>query len=342
MPHIDINKKRNDPNARVPLSLAWKEEIMHLNKDELIIPLGRDKSQKLHFINLKEWLHILSAGMALSGVGMFSRVTLFSLIKQRSHQDLRIILIDPIRRFSNFNNISHLLFPIIHKAKKALSALEWCVFEIERRYQILFKTRKKDIYSYNEKGNQVVFPNIVIFISELGELMPDRDIETALVRIAQMAKAVGIHLIIGTQMLNKEIITDLIFSNISVRVGFQVPSEEEAEVLEISGMETLIGQGDMIYQDYNGKRLELQGFHISDEEIEEFIKNEITDDRVNEEWLYKKAKKIILDQKQASATLLQRRLSIGYAKASRIIDKMEEEGLVSPQNGPKPRKILKQ
>ncbi|MDD3284389.1 MAG: FtsK/SpoIIIE domain-containing protein [Patescibacteria group bacterium] len=274
MPNIDINIKRNDPNARVPLE-PFLDELIKSPSDKFIIPLGRDKDNKLHSIDLKECHHILSAGMALSGVGMFNRVALLSLIKQKDPKDLRIILIDPIRKFQNFYDIPHLLYPPIYykdRQDTVLNTLKWSIAEMERRYEILAENNVHDMYSYNEKCNQTVLPNIIIFISELGEIIPNEEIEMVLVKILQMAKLIGIHLIISTQWITNKVITNLIKNNISSKLIFQVPSQNEADLLEAPGAEKLIGQGDMIFYGSSDQVLKLQGFHISDEKIEELLK----------------------------------------------------------------------
>ena len=294
---------------------------------------------------------------------------------------LRFILVDPKRvEFPVYNNLPHLLCPVIYNATQTLNALRWLTGEMERRFDVLAGTKARDIKSFNEqalKNNTEPLPFIIVVIDELADLMAarGREIEAAIVRLAQMARAVGIHLVVATQRPSVEVITGLIKANIISRVTFQVASQVDSRtILDTSGAEKLLGAGDLLYISGDvTKPKRIQGAYVSDKEVRKII-NYITSQKEKEAaWsaemdsglvqalenggeeagvsfssgfssgeedpLFAEAKRLVVEAKKASASLLQRRLRIGYARAARLIDMLEESGVVGPAEGAKPREV---
>ena len=299
------------------------------------------------------------------------------IIKQikSSYRHPLFILIDPKRvELVLYNGIPHLLSPVIVKPEKAVNSLNWAITEMERRYDLFSETGSRDIISYNQKTAKENFksdykklPYIVIIIDELADLMAThgREIEGSIVRLAQMARATGIHLIVSTQRPSVEVLTGLIKANITSRIAFECASIVDSRtILDMAGAEKLLGNGDMLYQSANVSRpRRIQGAYISEEEVKRvvnFIKEqsfeEETEDidktiqekdflsesgRIIDDELYEDAKEVVLSAGKASASLLQRRLRIGYARAARLLDFLEEQGVIGPADGAKPREILK-
>ena len=281
-------------------------------------------------------------------------------------------MVDPKKvELTGYNDIPYLLTPVITDAKKTVNALKWVVSEMERRYQLLSNRGKRNISAYNESNKKETLPYIVFVIDELADLMTAsaNEVEAAIVRLAQMSRAVGIHLVLATQRPSVNVITGLIKANVPARMAFVVPSQIDSRtILDSTGAEKLLGRGDMLWlSPESNKPSRLQGAFLSDDEIERvvgFLKeqgeveyhDEITDQPANEvsaasgdgekfsaeDDLYGDAKEEVLKAGKASASLLQRRLRIGYARAARLLDILESEGVVGPADGARPRTILGQ
>jgi len=357
----------------------------------LILALGRDVSGSPVFADLGRMPHMLVAGSTGTGKTICLNAIITSLLYQNSPETLRFILIDPKRvEFPVYNDLPHLLTPVIFDAQKSVNAFKWLVGEMERRFDVLSGAGARDLAAYNEimtrQGGDLM-PYIVLIVDELADLMAarGREIEAGIVRLAQMARAVGIHLIVATQRPSVEVITGLIKANITSRVTFQVASQIDSRtVLDMAGAEKLLGAGDMLFLSAEiSKPRRVQAAYVSEKEVRKvvkFIKNKnkeedgeqkseiITDsssrnllgqagladslertleeggkvDFMSEEEdpLYEEARRVVIESKKASASLLQRRLRVGYARAARLIDMLEERGVVGPGEGAKPREIL--
>lgn len=334
-------------------------------KSPLAIPLGKDVSGSCYSIALEKMPHILVAGATGSGKSVCLNTMIVSWLYQNGPDDLKLILIDPKRvELTSYSGIPHLLVPPIVSVDDTVNALKWTVREMERRLDLLSKVGARDIDGYNEKSQERM-PRVVVVIDELADLMSasSREVETAIVRIAQMARAVGIHLVLATQRPSVDVITGLIKANIPGRIAFAVASQTDSRtILDQSGAEKLLGRGDMLFTSSDvAKPKRLQGAFISINEIEEVVGylrrrgepdynmavTEITKagtvfDGASGEGddLLEEAIQIVLESGKASTSFLQRRLRLGYARAARIIDMMEEAGVVGPGSGAKPREIL--
>ena len=375
----------NKVRASVRLRNLIENPNFQKSSSNLLIALGRDVSGDPVYADLSKMPHLLVAGSTGSGKTIFLNSLILSLLYQPSTfsksagpENLRFILVDPKRvEFPVYNNLPHLLCPVIYNATKTISALKWLTGEMERRFDVLSEVRARDIKSYNEialKDKAELLPFIIVIIDELADLMAakGREIEAGIVRLAQMARAVGIHLVVATQRPSVEVITGLIKANITSRVTFQVASQIDSRtVLDASGAEKLLGSGDMLYiSAQTPKPKRIQGSYISDKEVKKVVKYIVSkneesgeaikmDDELNQELkrneensegtstnfstgedsLYEEAKQLVIDSKRASASLLQRRLRIGYARAARLIDMLEENGVVGPADGAKPREV---
>jgi len=343
----------------------------------LTLSLGRDVAGNPMFADLARMPHLLVAGATGTGKTICLNSVIMSLLYQCSPDILKLILIDPKRvEFPVYNELPHLLTPVILDSQKAVNAFRWLITEMERRFDILSQERARDILSYNEsvvKNGKEPLPYIVLIVDELADLMMarGRDVEASVVRLAQMSRAVGIHLILATQRPSVEVITGLIKANITSRITFQVASQVDSRtILDASGAEKLLGAGDMLFVSAEvAKPRRIQAAYVSDKEVKKiakFIKTqnpsiegetpplEIAQELEktlgespetdfmsgDEDPLYEEAKKLVVEAKKASASLLQRRLRVGYARAARLIDILEERGVVGPGEGAKPREIL--
>ncbi len=335
----------------------------------LPIALGKSISGKSIVTTIDKMPHLLIAGATGSGKSVCINTIIMSIIYKANPSDVKMILIDPkVVELSVYNGIPHLAIPVVTNAKKASFALNWAVTEMERRYKIFSENYVRDIKSYNEKNKDESLeklPYIVIIIDELSDLMmvAAGEVEDAIARLAQMARACGIHLIVATQRPSVDVITGTIKANIPSRISFAVSSQIDSRtILDSAGAEKLLGRGDMLFFPSNvSKPIRIQGAFISDKEVENivtFLKSQdITDyneeiihdiDKKQEasetinstDELFKQAVEIILLEDSASISLLQRKMKIGYARAGRLIDEMEEMGIVSGYEGSKPRKIL--
>ena len=346
----------NQVTATVKLKDIMLSSSFKKRSSNLAICLGKDVSGKSHVADLSKMPHILIAGSTGSGKSVAINTIIISLLYQNSPDDLKLILVDPKKvELSGYNDVPYLLTPVITDVKKTVNALKWVVSEMERRYQLLSNRGKRNIDSYNSANKKETIPHIVFIIDELADLMAvaANEVEAAIVRLAQMARAVGIHLVLATQRPSVNVLTGLIKANIPSRIAFSVPSQIDSRtILDSAGAEKLLGRGDMLFtaSDSN-KPIRIQGAFLSDAEIERvvnFLKEEQGEaeyhDEVTEQQggptliggasgvngddeLYNDAKEQIMAAGKASASLLQRRLRIGYARAARLLDILEGEGI---------------
>lgn len=337
----------------------------------LKLPLGRDVSGKPIIADLGDMPHMLIAGATGSGKSVAMNSFLISLLYQNAPSDLKMILIDPKRvELREYNNIPHLLTPVITDPEKAAIALRWCVSEMNRRYQACAEKGKRNITDYNADSSiEEKMTSIVVVIDELADLMmaAGKEVEASICRIAQMARAVGMHLVIATQRPSVDVITGLIKANIPARVAFAVSSSIDSRtILDGIGAEDLLGKGDMLYLPSGmSKLVRIQGIYVASKEIErvtnrlkieaapdykeEIVSTKVAGQKVqgipdssqasNDDNLYEEALNVIKRSRKASASLLQRRLKIGYARAARLLDILEENGVIGPSKGAKPRDI---
>ena len=349
-----------------------ESEVFKNASSPLTMALGKDIVGAPFVTDLKKLPHLLIAGTTGSGKSVGINAMLLSLLYRNSPQTLRLMMIDPkMLEFSIYNDIPHLLTPVITEAKKAIRALSNMVAEMERRYKIMSQTRTKNIESYNEKmksegGEQ--FPYIVVIIDELADLMmtSGKDVELYIGRLAQMARASGIHLIVATQRPSVDVVTGLIKANLPSRISYRVGQRIDSKViLDQMGAESLLGRGDMLFTPPGSPGvIRLHAPFASEKEIEtivNFLKEQqdvIYDEKflaeegssagsaagvLGEEELdelYEEAKEIILSEQKTSISYLQRRLKIGYNKAANIIEQMEKMGVLSPVNAKGQREIL--
>jgi len=366
------------PNKKVAtVGLRNMLEIEEFQKSKYLLPLavGRDVAGKAVYYGLDRMPHLLIAGTTGSGKSVALHGLILSLLYKYSPDMLKFILVDPKKvEMPLYDGIPHLITPVITDNKKVLGALKWTVSEMDRRYQKLSEAKVRDIMSYNEKmakKDDAFMPFIVIVVDELADLMATygRDVEAAIVRLAQMARAVGIHLVLATQRPSVNVITGLIKANISSRVALRVISQVDSRtILDMSGAEKLLGYGDMLFvtgETANPRRL--QGPLVTAGEIEavvDFIKTQadelelegadddlsvdldgpsggggMDDDSDVDDEKYQEAKELVIELQKASASLLQRRLGLGYARAARMLDTLEAKGIIGPGDGAKPRQV---
>ena len=333
----------------------------HKQQSPLTIALGKDITGRSVFGDLDDMPHLLIAGTTGSGKTVCVNTCILSLLFRGTPHNLKFLMIDPkMVELMPFNGLPHLLCPVVTDAKKAAVALNWVVSEMESRYVLLSKAGARNIEAYNEKQEKI--PYIIVIVDEFADLMSvARDqIENAITRLAQLSRAVGIHLILATQRPSVDVITGVIKANLPARVSFKVASKVDSRtVLDSNGAEALLGKGDMLFlQPGKEDLVRIQGALVKDAEIErvvEFIKAQgapVYDEQILKEQqknslangdkdeLYDEAVRVIMESNQASVSILQRRMRLGYTRAARIIDTMEMEGLVGPFEGSKPRRIL--
>jgi DNA segregation ATPase FtsK/SpoIIIE, S-DNA-T family len=354
-------------------------ESSKLKKKNYTLPLllGKDTSGKPLIADLAEMPHLLIAGATGSGKTVCLNAIIGGLLYTRSPDFLRFIMVDPkMVELAAYRDIPHMMTPVVTDVRKASATLNWLVSEMERRYKIFAAVGKRNIKAFNERKNddeESSLPNdekipkklpfIVLVIDELADLMlVSKDkVETAITRLAQLSRAVGIHLILATQRPSVDVITGVIKANFPARISFKVSSKVDSRtVLDANGADQLIGKGDMLFlEPGEAKPIRGQGTYVSDEEINatsEFIRKqkraqyvpEIRDAmelkgsgrKFEKDELYEEAVQVVLEMRQASVSVLQRRLRLGYSRAARIIDMMEQEGIVGPPQGAKPREIL--
>lgn len=371
------NDQRNPVHLR---ELLESEEFGEIESN-LRLPLGRDVSGKPVCADLAAMPHVLIAGATGAGKSVGMNTFMTALLFQNSPADLKLIMIDPKRvELTSYNGIPHLLTPVITDPEKAAIALRWAVAEMNRRYQLLSEKKFRNITEYNTAAQESEklkkdedklqkMPNIVVVIDELADLMmaAGKEVEASICRIAQMARAVGIHLIVATQRPSVDVITGLIKANIPTRIAFAVSSAVDSRtIIDSAGAEDLLGKGDMLYLPGGmAKPLRVQGVLIKSKEIEKVTQHlkvmapaHYIDDIISpktatkkvqgipqsalgdeDDHLYQQALQVVVEERKASASLLQRRLKLGYARAARLLDQMEENGVIGPVNGAKPREI---
>jgi len=360
----------NKAKAIVGLREILEDDAFKARKNNLFVALGKDVSGMAWLYDITRMPHLLVAGATNSGKSVCLNAIIVSLLYQNNPEDLRFIMVDPKRvELPTYNGIPHLLTPVITDVNKTINALKWCLNEMERRYDLLNKLGKRNIQSYNAAVKEKL-PYIVFIIDELADFMmtSGREMEAAIIRLAQMSRAIGIHLILATQRPSVDVITGLIKANVPTRIAFSVASLVDSKtILDSSGAEKLLGQGDMLFMTAElAKPKRIQGAYLSDGEINDvvnYIKDKsgeaeylegVTDrqkvggnagvglDGVHgdEDDLFEEAKDIIIKAGKASTSMLQRRLSIGYGRAAKILDMLEDAGIIGPPNGSKPREVL--
>lgn len=354
----------------------------------LLVTLGKDITGVTHFANLAKMPHVLIAGTTGSGKSVMIHSLVTSLLFRNSPEQLRFIMVDPKRvELTLYNGIPHLLTPVITDAKKAILSLKWAIKEMERRYEILQEEKVRDISSYHEtvyepsredredeedeEALPEPLPYIVIIIDELADIMSayPRELEASIVRLAQMSRAVGIHLVLSTQRPSVNVITGLIKANVPARIALQVASQVDSRtILDAAGADKLLGAGDMLFLSGElSKPLRIQSAFISESELKSvtsYLKKQseaqsldsinfdddgesssdaffdsVESDEDDDE-LYEEAKEIVIGAGKASTSYLQRRLRIGYSRAARLMDILEERGVIGAQDGSRPREIL--
>ena len=383
----------NKSKSIVGLATLLGDDKFQNSPKPLTIALGRNISGKAVFGNLAKMPHALVAGTTGSGKSVTIHSIITSLLYRNGPEDLKLILIDPKRvELTLYKNIPHLLTPVITEAKKTILALKWAAKEMDRRYDILEAESVRDIESYHNniwsknprkttKNDEGIdeetgadrLPYIVIIIDELADIMSTypRELEAAIVRLAQMSRAVGIHLILSTQRPEVNVITGLIKANIPARIALKVSSQIDSRtILDAGGAEKLLGAGDMLYSSGEAQPERLQSAFISEVEVKKVVKyladayadevtEEITltagsisadksifestlddDDMDDDDEMYEEARACVMEAGKASTSYLQRKLKLGYARAARLMDKLEERGVIGPGDGAKPREVL--
>lgn len=337
------------------------------SQSPLTIVMGKDVAGQSQVGTIESMPHLLIAGATGSGKSIFINTLILSLLYRNSPSLVRMILVDPKRvELSLYNGIPHLLTPVITEPDKTVNALKWAVKEMDRRYRLLAESGSRNLPSFNANNPDDAMPLIVIVIDELADLMAthSRDVEGMIVRLAQMARAIGIHLVLATQRPSVNVITGLIKANVPTRVAFNVASQIDSRtILDGSGAEKLLGSGDMLYLPGDrAKPVRLQGAFVSEEEVRQVVSDlreknptelEFDDSIVTpvhagtgeagdagDDVLFEEAKRIVIESGKASASLLQRRLRVGYSRAARLLDMLEEYGVISHQEGNKPREVL--
>ncbi len=376
----------NTLKATIGLGSLLSEKGYTDSDKPLLAALGRDISGNSHFVNIAKMPHSLIAGATGSGKSVTIHAVISSLLYRNPPDNLKFLMIDPKRvELTLYNKIPHLLTPVITDAKKAIMALKWAGKEMDRRYDILEKSTVRDIDSYHKNvlapalknksddpDGPDPMPYIVVIIDELADLMQTypRELEATIVRLAQMSRAVGIHLILSTQRPSVNVITGLIKANIPTRIALQVASQIDSRtILDTAGAEKLLGAGDMLFMSGDmGKPVRIQSAYITENEVKKVVKHladEYADelntgidfttentsnsifsatmddsDGGDDDELYEEARVTVLEAGKASTSFLQRKLRVGYARAARLIDILEERGVIGPGDGAKPREVI--
>ncbi|MCD7839708.1 MAG: DNA translocase FtsK, partial [Erysipelotrichaceae bacterium] len=378
-PYVGIEVPNSTPSV-----VAFKDvykSLMNDSKyadDKLVVALGKDISGKPVYAHLDKMPHLLIAGATGSGKSVCVNAIIISILMRAKPDEVKLILVDPKKvELSIYNDIPHLAFPVVTDAKKAAGVLQEVVSDMEDRYEKFAKVNAKNIQTYNEyikKQNKdkdpndwiALMPYKVVILDEVADLMmvASKVVEDCIMRISQMARAAGIHMIVATQRPSTDIITGVIKANIPSRIAFAVSSGVDSRtILDTTGAEKLLGRGDMLFSPMGSSSpTRVQGCFVTDEEVQaivDYIKNQqeveyeksldnikavdtstshIDDDEEDEE--YEECRQFVIQAQKASTSLLQRKFRIGYNKAARIIDRLEEEGVIGPQLGSKPREVF--
>lgn len=358
----------NKVAATVALREMLESDEFSKDKSRLSLALGRDVAGEPVIVDLEKMPHLLIAGATGAGKSIAINSIILTILYRNSPADVRLVLVDPKRvEFTNFNGIPHLLTPVVTEPEKTVNVLRWAVAEMERRYRLLAEVGSRDIGSYNAKMTDQTLPSIVIIIDELADLMTQsaKEVEGVIVRLAQMARATGIHLVVATQRPSVDVITGLIKANIATRIAFAVASQIDSRtIIDQAGAEKLLGRGDMLYlgADFSNKPKRVQGVFVAEKDIHNvanFLKSQGAADYDDEiltfgtrdalgaggdsevdDDLYNDAKQVVIQAGKGSASLLQRRLRVGYARAARLLDLLESQGVIGPADGARPRDVL--
>ncbi|MFA6105676.1 MAG: DNA translocase FtsK [Patescibacteria group bacterium] len=358
----------NQKKATVTLHELLESKEFKNRENKMTLPLGKDVAGKVNIVDLTKMPHLLVAGTTRSGKTVCMNIIISSLLFQNTPETLRFIMIDPKQvEFIPYNGIPHLLTPVIVEANKAVNALRWLITEMERRFSAIALSGTRDIEEFN-KQSQETMPYLVLAVDEWAELMHQTaaDAESSIVRLAQKGRAAGIHLVVATQRPSADVITGLMKANMPGRISFKLKSVIDSRtILDAAGADKLLGNGDMLYQttDMSAPK-RLQGAFITVNEIKDIVKfvrgdeppqyNEAIVEKIGgggtmnlfggpsdaHDPMFEEAKNEVLESGKASATYLQRRLSIGYARAAKILDQLEDAGIVGPGIGAKPREVF--
>ena len=353
----------NTKAAVVTLGDVFRE-YPDANDWSLPVGLGKDISGRAVFLDLTEMPHLLVAGTTGSGKSVMLNGLLTSLLLTTDPRQVKMVLIDPKRvELSQFSQVPHLITPVVADVKKAANALSWAVSEMERRYEVLERFGVRSLEGYNDRSEKPM-PYVVIVIDELADLMINAaaKVEDAVIRLAQKARAVGIHLVLATQRPSVDVITGMIKANVPSRIAFAVSSQIDSRViLDAPGAEALLGRGDMLFKPVSASRpSRIQGAYISEEEVERVVSTcasraapsyvegvteaKPADSEENEEpeddALLPEAASFVVATQQASVSAVQRRFRVGYSRAGRIIDALERKGIVGPYEGSKSRAVV--
>ncbi len=368
------NRKRNIVSFREMIEGELGKEAKETKKAEIPVILGKDITGEAQTLDLVQTPHLLIAGATGSGKSVCVNSMILSILYTRSPAEVRLILIDPkIVELKLYNDIPHLLTPVITEPKRAFQALQYCIYEMERRYALLDSMGVRDVRSYNKRIRErniatERLPYIVVVIDEFADLMATtgKELESTVARLAAMSRAVGIHLVLATQRPSIDVITGLIKANIPSRIAFMVAGKMDSRIIiDMVGAEKLLGKGDMLVASaWDPFPIRMQGAFVSEEEVErvvEYVKTLGEPDYLDEEIFYdedeedaepslfgededplfEKALEIVHQQGKASASYIQRRLKIGYNRAARLVELMEDRGIVGPAQGSKPRDLLR-
>lgn len=363
----------NTKNDTVCFREVVDNEVVRKEPSKLCIGLGKDISGNIISADLSKMPHLLVAGSTGSGKSVCINTIIAGILYKARPEEVKLILVDPkVVELSNYNGIPHLLTPVVTEPKKAASALHWAVAEMERRYKAFADNHVREIKSYNQQAAEKM-PYIVIIIDELSDLMmvAKVDVEDAILRLAQKARAAGIHLILATQRPSVDVITGIVKANIPSRIAFAVSSQTDSRtILDMGGAEKLLGKGDMLFYPIGmNKPVRVQGAFVTDAELNKIVdfivkqsipvnySEEVTAQKLEcdekeknnekagpsapaEDELFEDALRLVLDMGQASSSMLQRRFGIGYNRAARLVDTMEELGIVGQYAGSKPREVV--
>lgn len=369
----------NKIRETVCLKALFSSDVFQNSQSLLTLALGKDIAGNPAVADLGTMPHLLVAGATGAGKSVGINAIILSILYKAKPEEVRLLLIDPKRvEMAIYEDLPHLVHPVVTDMQLAKNALDWAVKEMEERYTLMAKAGVRNISGYNEKLQKMgddrpedlkdleFMPYLVIIIDELADLMliAAKEVETSIVRLAQLARAAGIHLILATQRPSVDVVTGLIKANFPCRLAFQVTSKHDSRtILDAVGAEHLLGRGDMLFKPSGGRFQRLHGAFVSDENVRQVVKYWKSLQEPNygidfADWgvpdldelmgvpdaendpLYNEAVEFVIEQDRASISLLQRRFRIGYNKAARLVDQMEQDGLVGPQDGSRPREIL--